>query len=106
MEEGSTLDLFNNNNNNNNNLLKLGCYPVVELSVILFPLHINPKTNFAYSKSCIPFTHESTRTKGIRYIKTENIIFALFIAGQERRGLAQIKTGFFEVSALRSSKFV
>jgi len=31
---------------------------------------INPKTNFAYSRSCIPFTHESTRRKGITDIKT------------------------------------
>jgi len=44
------------------------------LSVILFSLFINPKINFAYFKSCIPFTHESTRRKGIRDIKTENII--------------------------------
>jgi len=58
---------------------------------------MNPKTNFADSTNCIPFTHESARRKGIIDIKTENIIFALFVGGQERRGLAQIKTGFCSI---------
>jgi hypothetical protein len=55
--------------------------------VILFPLCINPKTNFADFKSCVPFTHESARRKEIINIKIE-YGFVLFVAGHERRGHA------------------
>jgi hypothetical protein len=63
-----------------------------------------PKINSADSRSHITFTHEITRRRRIRDIKTDNIILHSLFLDVRNEVMLKQRIGF-DVSAIRSSKF-